>query len=96
MTGQKQRIIRRFEREAKIKAKNHDMSFSLADIKRIIMLEGYACGHKGKPIFLDDNALSITAFYDWCESTGWQGDRSQCWECYCEESKNKLISQKKE
>lgn len=91
MVGQKQRIIRRFEKESRKHLKEKGLShtfldttmFSLADIKKIIMFDGYACGHKGKPIFLDDNELSITAFYEWCESVGWKGDKSECWECWC-------------
>ena len=97
MVGQKQRIIRRFEREARKHLKEKKLTsnfldtimFSLADIKRIIMFEGYACGHNSKPIILDDNELSMSAFLDWCSSTGWQGDKTQCWGCYCEETSQK-------
>lgn len=89
MAGQKQRIIRRFEKEARKRMKDaggyndYNISFSLKEIKEIIQWQGYDCGHKGKPIILDDNELSITAFFEWCESVGWKGDKSMCWECWC-------------
>ncbi len=94
MTGQKQRIIKRFEKisreQLKEKKLNQNyldvMMFSLKDIKKIINDKGYDCGHDGKPIILDDNELSITAFFEWNGSVGREGDRSQCWVCYCNES----------
>lgn len=43
----------------------------------------YKCGHKGKPVILDDNELSMTAYFEWKESVGFEGDKSMCWECYC-------------
>ncbi len=91
MTGQKQRIIRRFEREAKKRA---TPLFRLDEIIEIINYQGYDCGHNGKPIILDDNELSITAFYEWCESVGWKGNKTQCWECFCEESNFKDLGKK--
>ena len=45
----------------------------------------YKCGHKGNVIVLDCNDLSMAAFYEWCESVGWKGDKSQCWECWNKE-----------
>ena len=91
MVGQKQRIIRRFEKKARKHLKEKGLSnnfldttmFSLADIKKIIKFNGYDCGHEGKPIFLDDNELSISGFLDWNESVGREGDRTKCWECWC-------------
>ena len=108
MTGQKTRIIRRFEREGRIKLKKGNlgnnflnaMMFSLQEIKEIIGRPydadeplAYKCGHKGKPVILDDNILSMTTFFEWCESVGWKGDSSQCWECWCKESSSKVESE---
>jgi len=45
----------------------------------------YGCGHEAKVIFLDNNLLSITAWLEWNETTGPEGDSSQCWDCFCEE-----------
>ena len=58
----------------------------LKEIKEIINFKGYTCGHEGKPIILDDNELSITAFLEWNESVGREGDKSQCWNCWCKEN----------
>ena len=96
MVGQKTRIIRRFEREARKEIKEYELGnnfldcveFSLKEIKDIINWKGYACEHKGKPIFLDDNELSIAGFLEWNKSVGRGGDKSQCWECFCDERNN--------
>lgn len=47
----------------------------------------YKCGHKGEVILLDSNPLSLAAWLDWVDSVGWGGDKSQCWECYCNKNK---------
>ena len=91
MVGLRLRKIRRFEKEARKHLKEKGLTndfldtimFSLADIKKIVMFNEYDCGHEGKPIILDDNELSIAGFYEWCESVGWKGDKSKCWECWC-------------
>lgn len=47
----------------------------------------YKCGHKTNGvIILDDNILSMTAYLDWVDSVGLNGDKTKCWECYCKES----------
>jgi len=47
----------------------------------------YKCGHKTDGmIILDYNILSMSAYLDWVNSVGLNGDKSQCWECYCKES----------
>jgi len=43
----------------------------------------YKCGHKSAPVILNDNEMSISAYWDWKDSTGWNGNKSQCWKCYC-------------
>jgi len=96
MAGQKQRIIRRFEREAKKKLIRNsfpdyileDVSFSLKEIKDIINFQEYSCGHEGKPIILDDNELSISAFFEWNKTVGREGNKLQCWECWCDDGNN--------
>jgi len=52
----------------------------------------YKCGHKGKPIFLSNNLLSITAWFEWKDTVGFNGDNSQCWECWCD-NKKKWVKQ---
>ena len=47
----------------------------------------YKCGHETDGvIILDDNILSMSAYLDWEDSVGVNGDRSKCWECYCKDS----------
>jgi len=44
----------------------------------------YKCGHKSDGvIIIDSNLLSISAYLTWTESVGLEGDRSECWDCYC-------------
>lgn len=50
------------------------------DTKEVIE---YKCGHKPSTIILDCNELSMFAWYEWKDSVGWEGDKSQCWECWC-------------
>ena len=47
----------------------------------------YKCGHKSDAIIIDNNILSITAYLEWKDSVGYDGDKSQCWECWCKEEK---------
>jgi len=49
----------------------------------------YKCGHGRKPVFMDANVLSYSAYLVWKESTGFEGDKTQCWECFCKESNRK-------
>ena len=48
----------------------------------------YKCKHKSKPVILDDNLLSLSAYFDWKDTVGYDGDKSMCWECYCKEGEN--------
>ena len=48
----------------------------------------YACGHDSEPAFMTNNILSLTAYFVWKESVGYEGDNSQCWKCYCKEVNN--------
>jgi len=47
----------------------------------------YKCGHETETIILDDNELSTSAWIDWSESVGVFGNKSKCFNCYCEEEK---------
>jgi len=43
----------------------------------------YKCGHEGEPVILDDNEISMSAYFIWKDSVGYDGDKSMCWGCYC-------------
>jgi len=47
----------------------------------------YKCGHEVKIIIMDCNPLSMTAWLIWKEEIGFDGDKSQCWDCFCKELK---------
>lgn len=49
----------------------------------------YKCGHEKNVIFLNSNPLSISAYLDWVETTGYYGNKSQCFNCYCKKEKVK-------
>lgn len=45
----------------------------------------YACGHECVTVIMDSNdVLSFAAYFDWKETTGFDGDMSECFDCYCE------------
>ena len=46
------------------------------------MKDNYKCGHEGKPVILDGNALSLSIYMEWVKSEGYEGDKSMCWECW--------------
>lgn len=45
----------------------------------------YKCGHERGIVIMDSNILSMTAYFMWKDSTGYDGNKTQCWECYCQE-----------
>jgi hypothetical protein len=45
----------------------------------------YGCGHESGPVILDDNPLSIAAYEEWRETVGFDGDKSECFNCFCKE-----------
>jgi 7-cyano-7-deazaguanine synthase in queuosine biosynthesis len=45
----------------------------------------YKCGHNRQIIILDSNLLSMSSYEIWKDSVGFNGDKSQCWECYCKD-----------
>lgn len=47
----------------------------------------YACHETKGVIILDSNPLSMAAWLEWKDSTGFDGDSSECWPCYCERTK---------
>lgn len=47
----------------------------------------YQCGHNPKVTIMDSNPLSMSAWLDWKDSVGFDGNKTQCWECYCKEAK---------
>lgn len=47
----------------------------------------YKCGHKERPIILDSNELSVSAYLEWKDGAGFGGDKSMCWDCWCDKDK---------
>jgi len=47
----------------------------------------YKCGHKTDGVIILDGTtvLSITAYFEWSETVGVFGDRSECWDCWCDD-----------
>jgi len=44
----------------------------------------YTCGHEGKPVVLDNNALSFIYYFTWKDTTGYYGDKTECHDCYAD------------
>lgn len=52
-------------------------------LKEAIEIE-YGCGHKTTgALLLNCGSLSVSAYYEWAESVGINGDKSQCFDCWC-------------
>ena len=47
------------------------------------MTKPYACGHEPKPIIMSGDALSIAGYLEWKDSVGFDGDNTQCFNCWC-------------
>lgn len=49
----------------------------------------YKCGHVvNRALIIDNNFLSIAAYLEWLNTVGRNGDRTKCWDCFCEMSKS--------
>lgn len=42
----------------------------------------YKCGHKSKPIFMSNSVVDMDSYLDWRTSTGYDGDKTECFKCY--------------
>jgi hypothetical protein len=49
----------------------------------------YSCGHESEIILMGGSPLSIAAYLEWASTVGINGDKSQCWACWCKEINNK-------
>ena len=52
----------------------------------------YKCGHKCDTIIMNSNVLSLSNYFSWKDTDGFDGDKSQCYDCYCDE----MVKQKEE
>lgn len=43
----------------------------------------YKCGHKSDIIICDSNLVTLSAWMRWNESVGAEGNKTQCWDCFC-------------
>lgn len=43
----------------------------------------YKCGHESKMIITDSSPLVISSYLVWKDSTGFDGDKTECFDCYC-------------
>ena len=43
----------------------------------------YKCGHDRKPVLLTKSVVDYSAYLEWIGSTGFEGDKSECWRCFC-------------
>jgi len=52
-------------------------------------METYKCGHSPESIIIDNNLLSLSAYYEWEMTTGIYGNKTLCWDCFNKELKEK-------
>ena len=51
----------------------------------------YKCGHKSDTIIMNNSALGIATWLEWKDSVGFEGDKSQCWECFNKSPKEDAV-----
>jgi len=59
-----------------------------------LLISDYKCGHNANPVIMDSNPLSLAAYFTWVETTGYEGDSSQCFPCYSNSSKGVVSTTK--
>ncbi len=47
----------------------------------------YKCGHERKKIFIRKNLVDYLLYMRWKESTGFEGDKSECFQCFYDRDK---------
>ena len=50
----------------------------------------YKCGHSSSVIIMNESIIGISAWLCWKDSVGFDGDKSQCWDCYNKELDEKI------
>lgn len=53
--------------------------------------EVYACGHEPDTIIMNCTVLSLAAYLDWKDSTGFEGDFTECFSCYCSRTRKEAV-----
>jgi len=43
----------------------------------------YKCGHEGDTIITNSDPLTMSAYFTWKNSVGFDGDKTECFACYC-------------
>ena len=43
----------------------------------------YKCGHESTLRVIDSDTLGISAYLNWKDTFGFNGNKSMCWVCYC-------------
>ena len=56
----------------------------------------YKCGHERRMIAMDSDALSMAAYFVWKDTTGYDGDKTECWDCYNKQRVDSPVTKRKE
>ena len=48
----------------------------------MVEITDYKCGHNSKMLIMSDNILEFIEYEEWRTSTGFDGDKSECVQCY--------------
>ena len=51
--------------------------------------EIYKCKHKRGIVLINTSTLSLCSYFAWVATTGYEGDCSECWNCYCKKLESK-------
>ena len=51
----------------------------------------YKCGHESDVVLMDSNPLSISAYFTWTGSSGYEGNKTQCFKCFSNDRRVKCV-----
>lgn len=49
----------------------------------------YKCGHKVDTIIMNNSITGLSTYLEWKDDTGFDGDKTQCFDCYLKEINNR-------
>lgn len=49
----------------------------------------YKCGHEIDCVIMNNSILGLSEWIEWKNTVGFDGDKSQCWDCYCKSQEKK-------
>jgi len=51
----------------------------------------YKCSHERKLIVMSSNPLSMASYFVWKDTTGFDGDKTECYDCYLKRREHDML-----